>query len=60
MTGIIGLVLAAGGGWVSWWAFYQAKTADGFYNWLWPVALIIAVIGILLIIICVRKWWISE
>jgi len=60
MLGIIGVVLAAGGGWVAWWAFNQAKAGDDFYGWVLPVALIIGVLGILLFIFRFRKWWMSE
>ena len=60
MLGIIGVVLATGGGWVAWWAFHQAEVGDDFYGWVWPVALIIGVLGILLFIFRFRKWWMSE
>jgi len=60
MLGIIGLVLAAGGGWVVWWAFNQAEAGDDFYGWVLPVAIIICVLGILFLFIHIRKWWMSE
>ncbi len=60
MLGIIGLVLAAGGGWVVWWAFNEARAGDASYDWVRAVALIICVLGILLFIFRFRKWWMSE
>jgi hypothetical protein len=59
MPGIIGLVLAVGGGWGAWWLFNET-VRDGLSGLVWLVALIICVLGILLIFFQIRKWWMSE
>jgi hypothetical protein len=56
----LGLIFTIGGSVVAWWAFNQAKTGDVFYSWIWLAAMIISVLGILLFIICFRRWWMSE
>ncbi len=58
MMGIIGLVLGAGGGWLAWWAF--SRGGDDPYSWIRPVALIVCILGISLLFIFLRKWWIAD
>ncbi len=60
MLGILGLICAAGGGWAAWWAFNQAETGDDIYNLAGLAAVIVCIIGILLIFMHIRKWWVSE
>ncbi len=59
MLGIVGLVLGAGGGWTAWWAFQKAAE-DGSYGWMRPVAIIIGLVGVFLLFIFIRKWWIED
>jgi hypothetical protein len=60
MRGILGLILGAGGGWAARWAFIKAEAGDGDYNLVGTAAVIICIFGIILIILHIRKWWMSE
>lgn len=53
---LIGLICAAVGIGVAWWAFLKAVGGNDFYNWVWVPALVIGVFGIVLIIARLRKW----
>lgn len=60
MLGIAGLVLGAGGGGWAWWAFKGGGAGDASYDWVRVVATIVGVIGVSLIILQLRKWWLAE
>lgn len=60
MLGIIGLILGAGGGWAAWWAFNKAEAGDESYYLVGLVAVIVGTIGLILIFMHIRKWWMSE
>lgn len=60
MLGIVGLVLAVGGGGVAWWAYHGAVGGDASYEWVRAVSITVGIIGVLLIFLQLRKWWLSE
>ena len=60
MRGILGLVLGVGGGWAAWWAFHKAEAGDGSNNLVGLATVIICIIGIILLILHIRKWWMAE
>ena len=60
MRGIIGVVLAAGAGLTAWWAFSGARAGDLSYDWLRALALLVGILGLSLIFLQIRKWWMSE
>ena len=60
MRGILGIILGAGGGWAARWAFIKAEAGDGSYNLVGLGAVIVGIIGIFLIFMRIRKWWMSE
>lgn len=56
MKWIIGLVMAAIGLSVAWWAFNKAVAGHDLYNWVWVIALLIGVIGIITLIARLKHW----
>lgn len=56
----MGIILGAGGGWMAWWAFHKAEAGEDFYNLVGMAAVIVGTIGIILIFMGIRKWWMSE
>jgi len=59
MQGIVGLIFAVGGGWGAWWVFKEAAR-DDYSDLVGLVAVIVCLIGIVLISLCVKKWWMAE
>ncbi|MFC2066619.1 hypothetical protein ACFLUO_06145 [Chloroflexota bacterium] len=60
MRGILGLIVAGASSLVVWWSFNGARAGDASYDWLRAVAIITGTIGIFLIFLQIRKWWMSE
>ena len=60
MKAIFGLILAAGGAWAAWWAFKEAEAGDNVYNLVGMGAVFVCIIGLILIFMRFRKWWMSE
>ena len=60
MLGLLGIILAAGGGWTAWWAFNLAEAGDDAYNLIGMAGVIVGIAGIILIFMGIRKWWMSE
>ena len=53
---LIGLIMAAIGSPVAWWAFNKAVAGQDFYNWVWVPAMIVAAFGFLTVIVQVGLW----
>ena len=60
MRGILGIIVGVGGGWAARWAFLKAEAGDGYYNLVGMAAVIVCLIGVILIFLQIRKWWMSE
>lgn len=60
MQGILGLILGVGGGWAARWAFIKAEAGADYYNLVGMAAVIVCLVGIILIFMRFRKWWMSE
>ncbi len=56
MKVLIGLAMVAVGSPVTWWAFNKAVAGQDFYNWVWVIAMIVAVFGFVTIIAQIRRW----
>lgn len=56
MKAIIGIVMAIIVIPIMWWALNKAVAGNDSYNWIWVIALIIAVIGIITLIARLKHW----
>ena len=60
MRGILGIIFAGGGVLGAWWAFIQAEAGEESYYLIGLAGVIVCIIGIILIGLQIKKWWMTE